>query len=221
MVREQRIVSSGMALARTSRVRAHLPTKSKRRQGFTLLELMIVVSIVSVVAALASLNITRTKQRRTTRQALLDLRAATEKARTFSVQAGARLGTSRVGVGALANGCAAPPDATQIWVVQVTPTSFCVPSGLTADADGNLSVDYQRLVLGEDEPEYNGRLLMVPALQAYGFTASGRFRASPAGVRSVHLGIRNQDDNYTAGFRVLPSGVVCDANTEDATCDSD
>ncbi len=190
--------------------------------GFTLLELMIVVSIIAVAAGLASLDINRTKQRRTARQALLDLRAATERARTFAVQAGSRLGTPRVVAGVVPAGCGAL-EPMGIWVMRTGDNTYCVPEGLTSAADGTLTVDYALLRLGADEREYAGRVDLAPAgVEGFGFTSSGRLRSRPAGQAQVHLRMVSDTDSYATGFRVLASGVVCDAAEGGGPlCDSD
>lgn len=188
--------------------------------GFTLVEVVIVVAIIGVLAALAGANLTRVRERRTLDQQMSFIQSRIERAQALAAVAGSRLGTNRIlyDPSCTPPGGVVAPDGTnplaQLWV-RVAPPNIQVPTNLVP-AGPNVTVFCRTFAINQD-PEDGlpiNATFVAPALvnaAQFAFTASGRlvFNGAPAAQHVYLQAAMTTGTPIPSGLRILPSGVMC------------
>lgn len=180
------------------------------------MELMIVVAIIAVAAAVVSMNITRARARQEIQREIRAIRVAIEKTRALAMNMGARVGTTRLNVLGTCTGVSVLPGGLPHPVIWIDPPSgqYNYPTSYVLQANNEvLDVGCQTVTIGNSggvaSAVFDGAL-QGGTLQ-FGFTSSGRLIA-PAGA-DIYIRLLSNDPNepQPPGLRVLPSGVVCES----------
>lgn len=200
--------------------------------GFTFLEIMIVVAIIGVAAAVISLNITRNKERHGIKVELRALRSAIERTRTVSMMAGARLGSPRLNLTGSCSGVQVPGAPAVHPAMQIMADgTYNFPDSLTpngADPDV-LDVNCKTQTLGTGENglanlTYNGQAQLAAPQLLLTFSSGGRMMTDAPG-NDFYVRIQHNDPNepQLAGIRVLSSGIICSSSDPAGAtlCDQD
>lgn len=194
--------------------------RRSRRLGYTLMEVVVVVALIGVMAAIAVSNISRQRQTRSVETQIAYIHDRIQRAQALASVAGSRLGTVRLvyGPGCTPPGGVANPDGTnplnQLWI-RVAPPNIEVPVALVP-VGPNLRVDCQTYAINLD-PE-NGSPInaafvgasLVNAAQ-FAFTSSGRliFPAAPAQPYVYLQAAIPPALTPRFGLKFLASGVAC------------
>jgi prepilin-type N-terminal cleavage/methylation domain-containing protein len=194
--------------------------RRKPVNGFTLLEMVVVVGIVAILLAVAIFAIARSKDTMTVERAAALLRTRVEKAQSIAAIAGSRLGTPRV---TLDGSCVADAnEPNQLWI-NVNGGQVTIPSRADVQGDGTIVVSCDPWDL---DALTRGMALFDPGVGAneqpasFAFTADGRLivpRGAAQPANGLLFLLRKTDDNRKFGFRVLPSGLFCNATTPNPT----
>lgn len=184
------------------------------RRGFTLIELVVVVSIVSVMAGLAAFAASRSQDRVSVTRSAASLRARVERVRALTRVAGPRLGTARLVPGP---NCAGPGF---LWV-DIDPASgdVVLPVAVRYERDvDELHVDCELWDWGglggaEDEASF----VFPTDTVRFAFSSNGRLIVSQATpTDDVFVQLRHDSSGADfPGFRVLPAGAICTASNPD------
>ena len=194
--------------------------------GFSLVELVTVLALISIAASLATLSIVRSRNRIRVDRSTSDLRAQIERARALSRMAGSRLGTARVVYDPL---CPAGFGGNLLWIdIQPGRNSVILPSSLRYEnATDILRVSCQQWDFGGMRGALREASFVSPSVRlTFAFSANGRL-AFPDGVAPQDAFIQLQHDRSnlaSQGFRILPAGVTCIASNPNAAiepCDED
>ncbi|MEQ9498723.1 MAG: type II secretion system protein [Deltaproteobacteria bacterium] len=169
------------------------------RRGFTLVELMVALSILGVLATLAVANGSSAYRRGTIAETAAELRRRVDRVRNLSVAAGSRLGTSRLALGPSCQ----TPGAQQLRI-ETDGFTVSLPAAIEIDPATDIatvqceSLDIQAMT--------DGQAVLSPVPRPLAFTATGRLvhDQAQAYLRIVALGGAGQ-----RAFRVLASGVTC------------
>ena len=189
----------------------------RRRRGFTLIELVVTVSVIGILGSLAAYTMIRSRRRISLERANLTVRGLLERARALSAVAGSRVGTNRLVYGA---GCTDetllnPGDPTQwqLWVRYDGAGQLEVPLNVQASGNDTLTVNCETFDISLPTP--------TGVVGAFSFPlAPGDLAFSPAGrviLRNIpgpyaYFQVQNPVESKVFGVRVLPSGVICQSS---------
>jgi prepilin-type N-terminal cleavage/methylation domain-containing protein len=196
----------------------------RRRAGFTLVELVVVVAIVGLLVGVAAYNITRSRQRVSLERATFDLAGRLQRAQALAAVAGSRLGPVRdplpgrgerfqYGAGCTAADLIA--GQRQIWIRFLAGNRVEVPGQLDYNPDTDtMTLQCEVFDLGLATTGL-GAFVAPAAPVVFGFAPSGRLiypAGGPVPPPPVFVQVADANDNKTFGFRVLASGIICPAS---------
>ncbi len=209
---------------------------SIQRRGFSFVELMIVVAIVAVVAALLAPNFTKHQDRGKVEAAVRLLRSKIEHARLVAGEIGPQIGDPNAAASWNYTNCTAPtaacPGGVQgyVWATLDGTGNYSIPNSVTITAGAvTLTCDNGNLATLMAQANVTNTLTPGIALPVtplcFSFTATGRRFVPPGGATDVFYQMTNPQDGKSYGFRIFPSGVLCTINNPTPgapqACDSD
>jgi prepilin-type N-terminal cleavage/methylation domain-containing protein len=186
----------------------------RHQRGFTLLEMMIVVGMIAVIAALAVYQIQKQRERVSIERGIAQMRSALEESRALATVAGSRAGTPRL-----------VQDGSCNWVganqmeVQIDGPSGVInyPSSVAVDPGDPermiVSCDNWRVAdviygTGAGSPGTVPTFSSPAGVVNFAFSPSGRLVAAPGPIFVQLQGV----DSNPPGVRVLASGIMCQAS---------
>src|SRR5262245_2026306 len=178
-----------------------------KRRGFTLLEVVTVLGVITICTSIAVFMMTRNREVITVERASALLRARVERAQSLASVAGSRMGTTRLITPAP---CPAGPG-TYLWV-EVNPGAgtATIPSGVTYNPGTDTMTVTCEVVTIAQETNNLGQIDSVAV--TFAFSSEGRVILPNAPSGSVFISLRQVGAHRRFGFRVLPSGVICAAS---------
>lgn len=196
--------------------------RTSKKKGFTLTEMLIVVAIIGLGAAIASSNVTRAKQRQDLAGELRALRSAVERTRSLAAIAGSRMGTVRLAYGAGCPGAQAtnylvPPANNLLWMtIDPGAGTWTFPDGVAFNAaTDTMTVTCRTETFGsayrQNNPSFFGQFIAPAAITSIAFSQNGHLLTSPNAGQDFFVLIRHTTEPHEYGFRVLSSGVACSA----------
>jgi prepilin-type N-terminal cleavage/methylation domain-containing protein len=212
------------------------------QKGFSLLELMIVVAIIALVAALVVPNFTAHTEGNRVEAAVKLLRSKVERARVLSGEVGPRIGEPNAAWTYV--GCAPSLPNGYLWSTIDTTGNYIIPYRVDVDRNpssptfGVVTVSCEtgtltNLVQG-NSPQLNQALPTVAAPAAnlaFAFSGTGRVcfdglngPCDPANYPAdASFILQNQRDQKRYGFRIFQSGMLCTASLpgSQTQCDTD
>jgi prepilin-type N-terminal cleavage/methylation domain-containing protein len=186
----------------------------RHRRGFTLVELLLVVSIIALTAALAFNNITVQRERTGIEESLRNIRERVEHVRTLSRRLGPLVGSPGAGATWVYNGCVAPVPG-YLWVSINPAGPWNIPRDVIITPPDTVTVNCEsgtiQQVTSNAERSTSVRVASAPPL--FSFTGTGRvINTGLVNPGPLWVALRRASDmagTLPHGFRVLPSGLLC------------
>lgn len=190
-----------------------------RRRGFTLIEVMIVVGIIAILAALGFMGVTRHSDKTRVQKAARDLAQHVAQARSIAETVGPRINTALLTV----NGCTGGPTNAISIVIDPTTQQYFAPETVTYDAatdsmtvecrtydiNGSFVLSVTR-GLGTLVTANGGPLVFSFASTGRLITGTGPNATTPANPVDWHFEIvRTGIAHERYGYRLLQSGIIC------------
>lgn len=183
----------------------------RRKSGFTLLEMMIVVGIIAILASIAFFAVSRSQDKTKVDRASHDLQARVAYARSLAENIGPRLGTTAF------NNCGTGRPNLEVTFDPGAQT-YTVPVAVDYDPNTDLMTSGCETFDIANETRNQGQMVTgTGAPFTIAFTGLGRvdFASSTPGLRPEDLLVRVErptDTQHGYGFRILPSGIICRAD---------